>query len=78
MFFLPFMSPVFFNSSFSSQFLPQDRVAHFASLSPIQPLHETQRAVGGDEMVAHWERLCGLRAQERDLQNVLTSEEFIY
>ena len=53
-----------------SQFLPQDRVASFAGLSPIQLLHETQRAVGGDEMVAHWERLCKLRADERKLQEV--------
>jgi len=53
-----------------SQFLPQDRVASFAQLSPTQLLHETQRAVGGDEMVAHWERLCALRAEERELQAV--------
>src|SRR5271163_25046 len=54
----------------NSQFLPQDRVASFAQLSPTQLLHETQRAVGGDEMVAHWERLCALRAEERELQAV--------
>jgi hypothetical protein len=53
-----------------SQFLPQDRVASFAQLNPTQLLHETQRAVGGAEMVAHWERLCKLRVEERELENV--------
>jgi hypothetical protein len=55
-----------------SQFLPQDRVAHFAQLSPTALLHETQRAVGGDEMVNHWERLCTLRREEVELKDVLT------
>jgi hypothetical protein len=54
-----------------SQFLPQDRVAHFAQLSPTALLHETQRAVGGDEMVNHWERLCTLRREEVELKDVL-------
>jgi len=57
-------------SLINSQFLPQDKVATFAQLSPVQLLHETQRAVGGDEMVRHWEHLCALRAEERTLQQV--------
>lgn len=53
-----------------SQFLPQDRVASFAQLTPAQLLHETQRAVGGEEMVKHWERLCKLRSDARELESV--------
>ena len=57
-------------SFWCSQFLPQDRVASFAQLTPIQLLHETQRAVGGEIMVEHWERLCKLRAEARELETV--------
>ncbi|KAG0258653.1 Structural maintenance of chromosomes protein 5 [Actinomortierella ambigua] len=42
------------------QFLPQDRVSEFAQLSPQELLRETQRAVGGDEMVATHEKLIEL------------------
>jgi structural maintenance of chromosomes protein 5 len=54
----------------SSQFLPQDKVASFANITPTQLLRETQRAVGGEDMVNHWKRLINLRTEERDLQLV--------
>lgn len=54
-----------------SQFLPQDKVASFAQLSATDLLKETQRAVGGAEMVNHWQNLCNKRKEERDLQAVI-------
>lgn len=33
-------------------------------------LRETQRAVGGEEMVKHWERLCNLRKEAREVETV--------
>jgi structural maintenance of chromosomes protein 5 len=53
-----------------SQFLPQDKVASFAQLSPTELLKETQRAVGGVEMVNHWQNICNKRKQEREIQDV--------
>ncbi|KAG0236867.1 Structural maintenance of chromosomes protein 5 [Actinomortierella wolfii] len=42
------------------QFLPQDRVSEFAQLSSQELLRETQRAVGGEEMVAVHQKLIEL------------------
>lgn len=35
------------------QFLPQDRVCEFAKLSPVQLLHETEKAVGDPQLPLH-------------------------
>lgn len=50
------------------QFLPQDRVAEFAGLSPVELLHETQRAAAPEEMLAWHDELKALRAEEKTLQ----------
>lgn len=59
----------------TSQFLPQDKVASFAQLSNTDLLKETQRAVGGAEMVNHWQNLCNKRKEEREIQTVQSCEE---
>ncbi|KAJ5542678.1 hypothetical protein N7461_008681 [Penicillium sp. DV-2018c] len=50
------------------QFLPQDKVAEFAALTPIELLHSTQRAAAGPEMLEMHEALKKLRAQQRKLE----------
>ncbi|KAL2365927.1 hypothetical protein RJZ56_001073 [Blastomyces dermatitidis] len=50
------------------QFLPQDKVAEFAALSPIELLHSTQRAAAGPEMLEWHENLKTLRAEQKKLQ----------
>jgi len=50
------------------QFLPQDRVAEFAALSPVELLHSTQRAAAGPEMLEWHENLKKLRAEQKKLQ----------
>ncbi|PGH07455.1 hypothetical protein GX51_01756 [Blastomyces parvus] len=49
------------------QFLPQDKVAEFAALSPIELLHSTQRAAAGPEMLEWHENLKTLRAEQKKL-----------
>lgn len=43
------------------QFLPQDRVCAFAQLSQPELLQETQKAVGGDEMLEKHLKLIELK-----------------
>lgn len=50
------------------QFLPQDKVAEFAALSPIELLHSTQRAAAGPEMLEWHEGLKTLRSKQRKLE----------
>ncbi|OJD26064.1 hypothetical protein ACJ73_02565 [Blastomyces percursus] len=50
------------------QFLPQDKVAEFAALSPIELLHSTQRAAAGPEMLEWHENLKTLRAEQKKLE----------
>ncbi|KAF2177212.1 P-loop containing nucleoside triphosphate hydrolase protein, partial [Zopfia rhizophila CBS 207.26] len=50
------------------QFLPQDRVAEFAGLTPIDLLRETQRAAAPDEMVQWHEQLKDLRKEEKRVE----------
>lgn len=58
------------------QFLPQDRVSEFAGLSPIDLLHETQRAAAPPEMLAWHDELKGLRKDQKVLQlNLETDQE---
>jgi len=58
------------------QFLPQDRVSEFAALSPIELLHETQRAAAAPEMLAWHDELKSLRKGQKELQlSVETDQE---
>lgn len=50
------------------QFLPQDKVAEFAALTPIELLHSTQRAAAGPEMVEWHDALKKLRAEQKNLE----------
>lgn len=50
------------------QFLPQDKVAEFAALTPVELLHSTQRAAAKKEMVEWHEALKSLRAEQKKLQ----------
>ncbi|KAJ5825307.1 hypothetical protein N7474_002445 [Penicillium riverlandense] len=49
------------------QFLPQDKVAEFAALTPVELLHSTQRAAAGPEMVQWHDGLKKLRAEQKRL-----------
>ncbi|KAG0322108.1 Structural maintenance of chromosomes protein 5, partial [Linnemannia gamsii] len=42
------------------QFLPQDRVSEFAQMSPQELLKETQRAIGGEEMLNAHQKMVEL------------------
>lgn len=50
------------------QFLPQDKVAEFAALTPIELLHSTQRAAAGPEMIQWHDALKRLRAEQKKLE----------
>lgn len=50
------------------QFLPQDKVAEFAALTPVELLHSTQRAAAGPEMVEWHGALKKLRAEQKNLE----------
>lgn len=50
------------------QFLPQDKVAEFAALTPIELLHSTERAAAGEDMVAQHEALKKLRASQKEIE----------
>lgn len=50
------------------QFLPQDRVAEFAALTPIELLRSTQRAAAGPEMIEWHDALMKLRAEQKTLE----------
>jgi chromosome segregation ATPase len=50
------------------QFLPQDKVAEFAALSPVELLHSTQRAAAGPEMLDWHKALKDLRSQQKKLE----------
>ncbi|KAJ5663158.1 hypothetical protein N7507_003889 [Penicillium longicatenatum] len=50
------------------QFLPQDKVAEFAALTPIDLLHSTQRAAGGQDMVEYHDHLKKLRSQQKKIE----------
>ncbi|KAK5807324.1 hypothetical protein VI817_001582 [Penicillium citrinum] len=50
------------------QFLPQDKVAEFAALTPIELLHSTQRAAAGPEMVEWHDGLKKLRGEQKRIE----------
>ena len=56
------------------QFLPQDRVAEFANLSPVELLRSTQRAVASQEMIDWHEELIKMRQNQRDVENQNTAD----
>ncbi|KAF9972521.1 Structural maintenance of chromosomes protein 5 [Actinomortierella ambigua] len=57
------------------QFLPQDRVSEFAQLTSQELLRETQRAVGGDEMVATHEKLIELWNEHKAISLSVKGDE---
>jgi structural maintenance of chromosomes protein 5 len=48
------------------QFLPQDRVCNFAELNAAQLLQETEKAIGGDEMLNKHLELVELRNRQKE------------
>ncbi|KAI9737881.1 MAG: Structural maintenance of chromosomes protein 5 [Cirrosporium novae-zelandiae] len=50
------------------QFLPQDKVAEFAGLTPIELLHSTMRAAAPEVMLEWHESLKKLRGQQKQIQ----------
>lgn len=50
------------------QFLPQDKVAEFAALTPIELLHSTQRAAAGEDMVEQHDALKELRSAQKKIE----------
>lgn len=50
------------------QFLPQDKVAEFAALTPVELLHSTQRAAAGPEMTQWHDALKRLRTEQKKLE----------
>ncbi|KAJ5887501.1 hypothetical protein N7495_007542 [Penicillium taxi] len=57
------------------QFLPQDKVAEFAGLTPIELLNSTQRAAAGEEMVNLHSQLMNLRSEQKKLQMDNTTDK---
>ncbi|KAI9239774.1 MAG: hypothetical protein BYD32DRAFT_410198 [Podila humilis] len=65
------------------QFLPQDRVSEFAQMTPQELLRETQRAVGGDEMLKNHDKMIELwnehktifESMKGDLDSINTNEK---
>lgn len=53
------------------QFLPQDKVASFAAMNSTTLLRETERAVGGQEMVDMHDQLVDLKKEETSLSQQL-------
>ena len=58
------------------QFLPQDRVAEFAELSPSQLLERTQSATGETELHGMQQKLMAWREEEKSLQKVKHEKRF--
>ncbi|KAJ5249152.1 hypothetical protein N7468_000603 [Penicillium chermesinum] len=50
------------------QFLPQDKVAEFAALTPEQLLYSTERAAGGKRMIDWHDALNKLREEQRKIE----------
>ncbi|KAI0850849.1 P-loop containing nucleoside triphosphate hydrolase protein [Daldinia vernicosa] len=53
------------------QFLPQDRVAEFAGLTPIQLLHETLRAAAPEQMIIWHNQLKELHKKHKEVKSRL-------
>ncbi|OTA61428.1 P-loop containing nucleoside triphosphate hydrolase protein [Hypoxylon sp. EC38] len=50
------------------QFLPQDRVAEFAGLTPVQLLHETLRAAAPEQMISWHNQLKELHRKHKEMK----------
>lgn len=50
------------------QFLPQDKVAEFAALTPVELLHSTQRAAAEPEMTEWHNHLKTIRRAQKELE----------
>lgn len=59
-----------FNSSETSTFLPQDRVAEFARMTPQNLLKETQRAAGNENLTTWHESLIRSGQELKELETV--------
>ncbi|KAG0052724.1 Structural maintenance of chromosomes protein 5 [Gryganskiella cystojenkinii] len=60
------------------QFLPQDRVSEFAQMTPQELLKETQRAIGGDEMVSAHQKMVDLWNDHKNISSSMKGDqEFI-
>ena len=57
------------------QFLPQDKVASFAGLSPVQLLHETLRAAAPPEMIEWHKELSSLHKERKTIESSLGSKK---
>lgn len=65
----PFISVLVVASPFSS-FLPQDKVAEFATMSPQELLRQTQKAAGPAKMTEWHENLIRLGKECKTLYHV--------
>ena len=54
----------------NSAFLPQDRVAEFARMTPQQLLRETQRAAGNENLTSWHDTLISSGKELRQIQDV--------
>ncbi|KAI5302870.1 Structural maintenance of chromosomes protein 5 [Ascosphaera pollenicola] len=60
------------------QFLPQDKVAEFAAMTPVELLKSTQRAAAPPQMLQWHEELIELRKQQKEaLTNHATHKELL-
>ncbi|KAG0086782.1 Structural maintenance of chromosomes protein 5 [Podila epicladia] len=56
------------------QFLPQDRVSEFAQMTPQELLRETQRAVGGDEMLKNHDKMIELWNEHKTISESMKGD----
>lgn len=59
------------------QFLPQDKVAEFAGLTPCQLLEETEKAIGHENMLKFHKSLISMQAEERDLERKVEAKRVL-
>lgn len=57
------------------QFLPQDKVAEFAAMTPVELLRSTQRAVAPQEMIDMHENLRDYRSKQKDAQAKIAADQ---
>ncbi|KAF9299963.1 Structural maintenance of chromosomes protein 5 [Mortierella antarctica] len=56
------------------QFLPQDRVSEFAQMTPQELLRETQRAVGGDELLKNHDKMVELWNEHKTISESMKGD----
>ena len=67
-----------FDSLVVSTFLPQDRVAEFARMSPQHLLRETQRCAGNENLTAWHDTLIQSGKDLKQLQDVTPPAPHLY